>query len=290
MSNTRIVLAALCVLCAPGAYSLAQADTGAEWRLDTQFATRVNPTGVRVNPNLALRRGLFDSGHMLLKDAYIEVGTAAPFTPVSIFNQVYVEAVPIAPLLFRASATHLRYFGVLGVIKEFANGDTNWSPAVLDEAMDEGGGVSTTGTDAMLMAKLRLKFGKVLATASYEQHWISLEIPNSSNWYDPYNDLLFAQADQFTLTTGFAGYVASGDLSGEEFLLVGAKYEGFATERSDMQRQLANLLVVWRPGWRAQDKLTVGTVLGYYLEDPYREGEVLVAAFANVSWGGPLSE
>ena len=274
-------------LSSPG---VVDAKEGSEWRLSAQLATRINPIGLQFKPAIALRRGLFTSDSVLLDKAYVEMGLVGPMTPVSGFNHVYVEVVPIAPIRLQASAKRLQYFGNLGLLAELEDGSTNWSPETRKSFEDDGRGTSTRGTDAALLANLRLKVGRVLGSFTYDHHWISVQIPNSSNWYDPFFDLMFAQSDQVSILTGFVGYIASGDLDSDRFTLFAGKYESFTTERSGVTRQLASALAVWRPGWMAEDRLTLGAVLGYYLEDAYLEGQPMGAVFAAVSWDGALAE
>ena len=264
----------------------------------TQFAARINPVGLRLSNLGGWRIPLSASDHILLKGTYLEFGGGMPITPVSLFPTAYIEVVPLAPIVLRAQVKQMTFLGALGNVAAFTQGEVDsaqggegyWSPAVIEARRDEGEGIFATGWDHMLSGTLQLKFGRFVAKGTFEYHWVNLNLPGEKiRWYDSTDDLIFEPRDSKILGKGLLAYLAQGELSGDRFLLLGTTFDYQKAIALGMSRQAAGVLVVWRPGLWARRKLTFGTLIQHYVQDAgdHRTGQFTVAAFTQVSFGGP---
>ena len=262
----------------------------------SQFGLRLNPTGLRLNNTAGWRMPLSADQSLLWKTTYLEIGGGLIVTPVSLFPSVHVEWVPIAPLVFRAQSSQATYFGVLGHALTFDQAEVEassssgayWNPELVAERTAAESGSLTTGFDHMVSATLQLKFGRLLAKASFEHHWMTMNLPdNAARWYDSSTNLMMAADDSLSVTKALLAYVAMGSLAGPRFLLVGPSYEFAQTQGDELRRHLLGLLVAWRPGWLPKQGLTVGTIAQRYMVDAagHRDGELFVLAFAQVRFG-----
>ena len=264
----------------------------------SQFGLRFNPTGLRLNNTAGWRMPLSSDQSLLWKTTYLELGGGLIVTPVSLFPSVHVEWVPIAPLVFRAQSSQATYLGVLGHALTFDQAEVDassragayWNPQVVAERTAGESGSLTTGFDHMISATLQLKFGRVLAKASFEHHWMTMKLPDEAvRWYDSSTNLMMAADDRLSVTKALLAYVAMGSLAGPRFLLVGPSYEFQQTQGDDLRRHLLGFVAAWRPGWMPQQALTLGTVAQRYLVDAaaHRESQILVLAFAQMRFGTP---
>ncbi|MCA9540740.1 MAG: hypothetical protein KC620_17695 [Myxococcales bacterium] len=286
-------LAAL--LLAPLAHGAPATSGGAgDFRFSSVLEARANPLGIGVTSELAWRVPLWHSDNVLLRGAYIEAGAIAQVSPASIHPGLFVRVSPIAPLVFRLSAQQLRYFGLFGNLSEYTDGvDADWSPDQRDRAWDEDLGRHETGYLATAQAILQLKFGPALAFFEATQMWVGANIADGSAWYESSSDLLVGKTDRINLLKGTVGAVLMGEVSEPEFVIAALHWQGWRTETSEVERQIGGALLLWRPGLWEASQLTFGTLLGVYLDDPYRAiGDVglpdgiYAGAFAGINFLG----
>lgn len=259
---------------------------GGGWHAFTVFESRFNPIGPAFRMGALWKVPLFpDAENMLLRGAYVEAGLAGQLSPGSIHPGLLIKVVPILPLEFRFSAQHLRYFGLFGTLAEYDSIASDWSPKQRREAWDQDLGRHETGYKLTAQAVLKLKFGPVVGFADARHRWVGAwDVDPGGAWYESSSDLLIAREDQIQSINANAMYLLWGEPSDTEFLMVGGRWEGWRTIESGFERQIATAAAVWRPGWWAERSLTFGSLLGAYVDDPYRTGQPYVAIFAAVKW------
>ncbi len=91
--------------------SAAEAQEGA-WRHQSNLQARSNRPGFGLLSFTGYRQRLFDDdAGLLLRAAYLEAGAITQLSPASFHPGVYVEAVPVAPILLRATKESLATVG-----------------------------------------------------------------------------------------------------------------------------------------------------------------------------------
>ena len=169
------------------------------------------------------------------------------------------------------------------------NPNAYWAPTELESLRDAGGGDFAMGIDYTLTATLRLKVKRFLAKGSFEQHWLNIDLPDGKvRWYDSTADMIFKATDELRVAKGLLAYLAYGELSAKEFLLLGSTYEYQNSGFEDLTRKLVGALIVWRPGLWPSTRFSTGMLAQHYLQDAgdHRTGEFTVALFSQVSWDG----
>jgi hypothetical protein len=262
----------------------------------SQVALRANPMGLRSDNRVAWRKPLSSSEALLWKSTYLELGGTLAVTPVSLFPGLYVEVVPIAPIVLKAQTTQVTYLGVLGHALTFSQADLDaaagsgayWAPEVVAARTGDESGAVATGYDHMVSGTLQLKVGRVLAKGTLEHHWLRLNLPaGAARWYDSSNDLMMAPEDRLVVGKGLLAYLVFGGLSETRFLLVGTTYTYHRTQGDALQRHLGGLLAVWRPGWLPKRRLTTGLIAQRYMPDAagHRSGEMVGFGFVQMRFG-----
>ena len=296
MSNRFTTLTVLLALTVCPSLSLAAERRAASSYATTQLGLRGNPTGLRLSNTAAWRMPLASDDGVLWKTTYLELGGGLMITPVSLFPSVHVELVPIAPLVVRLQSTQVTYLGVLGHALTFTQDQIDagrsqgeyWSPEAVEQMTGTKPGEWLTGWDHSLSGTLQLKYGAFIAKASMEYHWIDLELPTGDvRWYDSTLNLIMGAGERLRIAKGLVGYVASGALNSERFILLGTSYEDQRTQADDLSRQMLGLMTVWRPGWMPKQQLTMGVVGQYYIDDAadHRTGQVMTIAFTQLRFG-----
>jgi hypothetical protein len=257
-------------------------DTEPHWRLELGIQSRLNPEGLSLAPRLGYRAVISDSNHLLLRGTYVEFGLDTPISPASFHPGVYVTVVPIAPIVLNATVRQLRYFGLFGNLGELEGPNPEWS----DDARDTGitDGDHGTGYQASVSATLRILLGRFVAMSKYTRTWIGADVDRGVSWYDPTEDLLYGRNDGLSMIDATVGGFVMGTATAKRFLLAAGHWKGQWTDKSEQHRQLAGGLLIWRPGWWAERKLTFVTLLATYAVDPYREGGVYYGGVVKLTW------
>ena len=96
--------------------------------------------------------------------------------------------------------------------------------------------------------------------------------------------MLYAKNDRLDAVEGTLGAFVIGGPKAHRFLLVGGRWQGQWSDKTQIHRQIGSALILWRPGWLADRKLTFASVNGVYLKDPYRQGGFYSGGFVSFSW------
>lgn len=249
-------------------------DSKPYWQLRGIVQGRSNQLGIGSNLEARWRTPLYGgSESLLLKGCYLDVGGIARLSPASLHHALFVDYVPIAPLQFRFDVGRLAYFGLFGTVIEYDGPDADWSPEAMRDRTNPRPG---TGLAWRAMAKLRLKFGPVVAL--HEQLVMSFTMNRLSTgtyWYESINDMLVGQRDQIWAMKNTLGYLVYGDLN-REFLVVAAHHERYEAFETDVQRQIAGVVSLYRPryDWWGQPKFAL--LAGAMIEDVHRAGSLYI--------------
>lgn len=251
------------------------------WHLTLIFESRFIPVGAAIRSDMTWRVPLWQGNRGLLFDkTYVEAGFTGQLSPGSFHPGMTVKVVPIVPLELRVDGQQLRYFGNFGSLAEYDGLDADWSPEQRDRAWSEKLGRHETGWRVTLHATIKAKAGPVVLLAEGKHMWLGVpDVARGNAWYESSSDLLVAREDVVqTVNANLLG-VVYGDPSGDEFLMLGGRYEGWRTIHTAEQRQFVTAAALWRPGWSAvrETHMTFAALGGVYVDDPYRVGEPYVA-------------
>jgi len=252
------------------------------WQLQTASKIRHNPIGLGLQPELSWRLPLSHSDHPLLRGTGVETGFLAKISPASFHPGLYVEAVPLSLLVFRAQLQQLRYFGFFGHLTEYEGRTPDWSPATREG--DQATGRHATGWTAATSVTLRLKVGRFLVQGRAARQWYRMQVSLDHAWYDSTSDLIYAPRDHLDRLETTAGAFLSGGPGESRYLFLGGRWRADRTDRTALDRHLLCTAFSWRPGWWAHRELTFAGLVGRYLTDPYRAGQLYVGAQMIMTW------
>ncbi|MCA9547829.1 MAG: hypothetical protein KC613_25670 [Myxococcales bacterium] len=272
-----ITLAVLLALPAPAT---------ADLRLLTAARWRINRPGLGFFNDLGWRRGLYPKNDsLILQGCFVEGGLVAQVSPASLHPGVYVQAVPVAPILLRASIQRLEFFGNFGMLMTFDSPQADWSPPELHERQQKDGQLSG-GWYGELRAQLRLKVKRVVTLHEQRVGWFRADLDvvgADQGWYEPINDLLMAQTDWLHTMKTTVGALAFGDLN-HEFLVVALHWERYKVREAGTLRHIAGLVGLGRPRMDWWGAPSFGLLLGLMPVDDHRAGYPYVGGFANFSF------
>lgn len=279
--NLRIIIVAVGLLVAvPSAQ--AQEDGENHWFHRSDLGIRINPIGASMFSDTGFRLNRGGGDDPLYKGARFELGAATGVSPAYVWAGPFIEAIPFAFLKVRASFQPLYYFGTFGAIAEFDGPEADWSPERLDQVEEEDLGEATAGWRFNTVIRFQLKAGPIVAFVESDYAWMSMNV--SSEYYEPFYDLLLSPEDEVWTVSAAGGYVFGGELD-DGFLLLGARWQEQTTRNTDLARQTATLLWIWDipdSFWSWGTPRLVG-IVGAYLEDEYHEGEPLFAMKLSIS-------
>lgn len=259
----------------------------ATFRHMSSLRFRTNRPGFGVFSDTGARVELYPGAdNLLLKGCFIEGGLVTQLSPASVHPGGYVQAVPIAPLLLRASVQRLVFFGLFGAMVEYPDVKADWSPETLKDNQSEasfGGGWYAEGR-----ATLRIKLGRFVAMHEQRLGWFRAdlsEVGQGKAWYEPIFDLLVAQEDTMHTMKTTVGAVVSGELNAA-FWLVAGHWERYQTDKSDQRRDIVGVVVMTRPVADWPGGATFGVLAGFMPDDTYRTGEPYIGGFWNMTFAG----
>ena len=245
---------------------------------------RTNRPGIGLLSDTGYRIELYEGAQSpLLAGAHVEAGVVGQLSPASIHPGIYVQAVPVAPLLLRLQAQRYTFFGLFGAMVDYPSTEANWAPTHLRRRRQDAQFGGAWYGEAR--AQLRLKVGPVVSLSEARFAWLSADdIPEGHAWYEPGTDMLVAKQELMVIAKSTLGVLCSGELK-RAFLVAGLHWERYHATRSDQLRHLAGLLGLWRPnlGWRGRPAF--GLLAGALLVDPYRAGTPWFGGFINFSFG-----
>lgn len=257
----------------------------AEFRHSTSVRFRTNRIGIGAFNDTGVRAQLYPkSESMFLKGCYIEGGVVTQLSPAAIHPGLYVQAVPIAPLLLRASMQRLVFFGLFGAVVEYPDVDADWSSDVLSESQSRaqfGGGWFAEG-----MATLRLKVGPIVAMHEQRLGWLFVDRDNvgaDKAWYEPVTDLLMAQEDYLHTMKTTVGALITGHID-HSFWLAGAHWERYSVARSAQLRDILGAVVMTRPVESWVGGSVFGLLGGVLLTDQHRQYEPYIGGFWTITF------
>ncbi len=272
------------MLAAPA--SLHAAGEGA-WHHKSLLGARINREGLSWFADTGYRVPLSSSKSLLLKGTHLEAGATWQLSPASFHPGVYVQLVPVTPLVLRASIQQLRYFGTFTAVHEFEGGDPDWSDEALDQVQEDGDVRHETGLLAQGRATLRLKFGKVLALFENRLGYVRMRgVAEGNTWYETTHDVVVEPEDGIHTMYGTLGFLLWGKTT-RDMLLLALRYQRDATFETEVRRQTLSGAIIWRPSrssWFWGAKPTFGLMGGGYLQDANREGEPIFQFFVSLEW------
>lgn len=264
----------------------AEAQQGA-WRHQSNLQARSNRPGFGLLSFTGYRQRLFDDdAGLLLRGAYLEAGAVTQLSPASFHPGLYVETVPVAPILLRASVTRLMYFGTFGPISTTPTPHSEWDEDFLHDIQEDGGRPGG-GFLAEGLARLRLKLGPVVALWENRLSYVTADVPEGAGWYEPITDLLMAQEERLHTMKTTAGYIVWGSIPGERSLVVGGHWERYTTLESAVRRDIVGLVALWKATDWGGAPVTFIALAGAMADDVYRTGEPYIGAVMRVDVGGP---
>jgi hypothetical protein len=260
------------------------------WHASLILESRFVPIGVALRSDVTWRVPLWrESDHLLLNGTYIEAGFTGQLSPGSAHPGLMLKVVPLVPLELRVQGQQLRYFGNFGSLAEYEGEDANWSPDERRRAWDEKLGRHETGYKLSFEAVLKAKAGPVVLLVEGKHMWLGApDVARGNAWYESSSDLLVAREDIVQTLNANLLYLWYGDPSGAEFLMTGARYEGWRTFETAEQRQFVTAAALWRPGWTTlrDEHLTFAALAGVYVDDPYRVGDPYIGLLASITLAG----
>lgn len=254
------------------------------------FESRFIPIGAAIRSDVTWRVPLWrETSGLLVDNTYVEAGFTGQLSPGSAHPGMMLKVVPIVPLELRIQGQQLRYFGNFGSLAEYDGLDADWSPEQRRRAWEEKLGRHETGWKVTAHATLKAKAGPIVALVEGKHMWLGVpDVQEGNAWYESSSDLLVAREDIVQTVNANLLYVVYGDPSSEEFLMAGARYEGWRTIETAERRQFVTAVGMWRPGWSmVRDiHLTFAGLAGVYVDDPYRVGEPYLAFMVATAFDG----
>ncbi len=255
------------------------------WYSNATFA-RLNPLGLIDSFTVGWRYRLMDSDSVLFEDTYLLLGASSRGSPA--FGRVgaHAEVSPIA--IFKAWATveGVYYFGSFDQITGFPTADAAYDDDTLEQL---GQGAATAGWVATTGAVLQAKVGTVAVRSTFQATRYDLDMDaGEAFFYDQFWDRL--APDEQWMGLNDLDVMHMGDR-----LRLGARWtwsDAFIPE-SDAVGALAHHragpLFAWQfkdegPGSRF-DKPTAFVLTQWWLQHPYRTGQVSSAAMPLVALG-----
>lgn len=245
------------------------------WHFRNVLQARNNRLGAGINFEARWRMPLYDGPEsMLLKGSRVDIGAIARVSPASVHHAVFVDYIPIAPLQLRLDVGRLAYLGLFGTVVEYDGPDADWSDEAISNNRpnaDPGAGIYWRA-----LARLRLKFGPIVAL--HDQLFMSFNtsaLGTGTYWYESTNDLLIGNPGSIWVMKNTLGYLLYGNLK-REFLVIAGHHERYQTTQTDIQRQIAGVVSLYRPryDWWGHPQFVL--LAGAMVEDVYRAGSLYI--------------
>jgi len=260
------------------------------WHLSLIFESRFVPLGAAIRSDMTWRVPLWrETSGLLFDNTYVEAGFTGQLSPGSFHPGMMLKVVPIVPLELRIQAQQLRYCSNFGSLAEYDGLDADWSPEQRDRAWEQKLGRHETGWKVTAQARLKAKAGPMVALVEGKHMWLGApDVQRGNAWYESSSDMLVAREDIVQTVNANLLYVIYGDPSGDDFLMAGARYEGWRTVETAERRQFVTGVAMWRPGWSTlrEEHLTIAALAGVYVDDPYRVGKPYLALLVSTVFDG----
>jgi hypothetical protein len=222
-------------------------------------------------------RPLFRSASPLLADAHVSGGLAHTLTPSYMRVGAWVEAAPLSILGLRVGLEPGAYFGTFGSLAARSGYD--------DRSLSWPGSAGGPGSGGRVYlaptVKMRLADFALASTGALEWWWSSAPGPF---YYEPSRDTLLRSAGDrlLTVSTVLVRQVPQRDHGS---LTYGVSYDLTLVPAAPGNRSqrlgvvVARRLASQRLGLQSP---TVGLRVGYYLDDPQRQGQLTAAVGVSV--------
>lgn len=233
---------------------------------------RVNPGGLALVTETGYRLFLYDSDHLLLSSARLDMGLDGRVSPANVSGGPYVEIVPLAFLRLRLTLRPNYYWGAFGSLFVVDDVDSDWSPDAQRDVRDAGEGVADGGLMLTFDGVLQGKVGPIvfLHDQHYWQYWMGLDSPYLEGRYY----LLMEPNDAIWWMATTVGYTIGRDPT-EWFLIIGARHDMMRTRVHRYQRHLLGGAMLWKipTSWVSWGNPMLAMLVEVYVDDPWRRGE-----------------
>lgn len=256
-------------------------------RAQTALQLRAVPIGLSFLSDVGYRVPLSDSDSTLLDGTYREIGITNNASPSYMWLGPYVQFLPLAVLELRGSVQYMGYFGTYGYLMTPEDqSDPDWSLDAIDRSDDLDLGVPSKGWQVSGSATGRLKVGNIVSLIPFEYHFVDMAI--GETYYESTFDMLLEPTDSYWLLKPMAGYVFQMD-SLDSYVLSAFRWEHGQTNRTDVTRDIAQLMGIWKMpgGWWDGHEMQLVVLGGYWVNHPNREGTLYLAGQFKVSWATP---
>jgi hypothetical protein len=254
---------------------------------------RMNPLGLEDQLHLGPKIELYSSQKRVLRDNFLYFALAPKLSPSRARLGVEVELQPLSIFDLRVVGELVTYFGSFGQLQSFRSPLDNFSDTALNRGDQAGRAYRTTGAHVMIQPTLQFKLGPIAVVdrLSVEYYAINLRAGDrvfyeggfdtliSRDGWAIQNDLDVAYVTRFRLVAGVRYTVMQPLYSRGDY----RDDENAAINPNRMQRIGPALAytVFEKPRARVRN-LTIGLLLGWYLEQRWRTG---ADVSAGVPWG-----
>jgi hypothetical protein len=252
---------------------------------------RINPLGLENQLHVGPSIELYPSARPVLRDNFLYFGLAPKLSPSRSRMGVEAELQPVSIFNLRVVAELVSYFGVIGSLQSFGSPLDAFSDTAIDRGDKAGRAYHTNGAHLAIQPTLQVKFGPIAIVDRLSIDWFAMNLhDNDRVFYDGGFDTLISRD----------GWVIQNDIDVVYLtrfrLVAGLRYtvmqplyrpsdyrpdENPSINPNRMQRlgPLLAYTVFEKPRHRIRN-LTIGLVVGWYLEQRWRTG-------ADVSTGVP---
>jgi hypothetical protein len=157
---------------------------------------RLNPLGLISDGRLTLRKRLYESESLALRDNFVSVGVAPVLSGAFVRMGALVEVQPLSILQLWALYEWVGYFGMFNFLQSFSDATAPYSDTVLRERAarpenDPLRNYATTGTQLVLGATLQIKVKDVVVRTQAKVQRPDFDLRAGDRvFYDIFNDLL----------------------------------------------------------------------------------------------------
>jgi hypothetical protein len=237
--------------------------------LRTQVGASINNLGVQHTLEWSRRRALAPTAGPLRSEAHVQCGAVTSVTPSFVRAGVWAQVAPLSILVVRAGVEPAAYFGTFNSLMSFDRRD---APFDTDSRKDRGGATSGTVWRWYVTPTLRVRLGRVIASANADiERWSASA--DGPLFYEPTRDTLLAVSGDTLI--GLRHVVMYEHVkAGGARVAVGAlhtlqRVDGFRHARLNQVEKLGGLFV-WQSAGRVarMGRPTLTVSLARYLNDP----------------------
>jgi hypothetical protein len=244
---------------------------------------RINPLGAKNDFKLHVKRSLFDSDHILLKDSYLGTTLISSLKPTAVFLGLGAEFQPLAILKLSATVEWVRYFTSFDNVTSFPAANADHGDTQLEKLGEAGENYATRAVYVSLAALFQIKFGPVAVRSDLKATYVTADLePGDNVYFEIEWDLLPQNHSWVMLSNTDVLYLSDfGLIAGVRYSMAHAFYDekafapGASQNNPNSPTHRIGPLFGWsfETKWDTFEKPTLLLIANWWLKHRYRTGQ-----------------